>query len=279
MSNNQTTPEDKISTITHLEVGSHEDHAAMCVMEAVAYVAGEPWSDSPACACPVIGAFLRAWNDGLPDDERDALLLPLIPRLIGTRTTPDIERRRAILAADWLVRVHTPAWLRLASLDKHADAIASLPEITDLTQCPSIMPAVKAAREDAHAARDAARSAAWDAAWDAAREAAGDAAGGAALGAARDAAWDAARDAAWDAAWAAAGGAALGAAGGAARDAAWDAAWAAAWDAAGGAALGAARDAAWDAAWAAAGDALNPTRLELQRSALALVERMIATVA
>ena len=49
------------------------------------------------------------------------------------------------------------------------------------------------------------------------------------------------------------------------------AAWAAAWDAA--------RAAAWAAAWAAAGDAawkkIAPTVDELQRSAVALVERMI----
>ena len=47
-------------------------------MEAVAYVAGEPWSDNPACACWTIGNFLREWNDVLPDADRDALLRPLI---------------------------------------------------------------------------------------------------------------------------------------------------------------------------------------------------------
>jgi len=31
----------------------------MCVMEAISYIAGEPRSDEPACACPVISAFLR----------------------------------------------------------------------------------------------------------------------------------------------------------------------------------------------------------------------------
>ncbi|MEZ5421018.1 MAG: hypothetical protein R2708_27265, partial [Vicinamibacterales bacterium] len=80
--------------------GHHGPDDGMCVMEAVAFVAGEPWSDHPACACPVIGAFLRAWNDGLPDDERDRLLRPLIPRLINTRSTRAVEQRRADLALD-----------------------------------------------------------------------------------------------------------------------------------------------------------------------------------
>ena len=77
--------------------------------------------------------------------------------------------------------------------------------------------------------------------------------------------------AAWDAAWDAARDAACNAARNAARDAACNAAWDAARDAA--------RDAAWDAAWDAARDALRPTVVQLQTSALDLVERMIAVTA
>ena len=259
------TIERRLAKVKPLTAGAHSDHKAMCIMEAVAFVAGEPWSDSPECACPVISAFLRSWNDGLPDDERDALLRSLIPRMIGTRGGAVLERRRALMAADWLIRVHTPAWLRLAKMDAHADALASLPEITDMAQCPSLMPVLQAAQRDA----DAASAAAWAAAG-AARAAAW-----AAAGAARAAAWAAASAAAWAAAGAAraAAWAAAGAAWAAAEDAAWAAARDAAW-----VAWAAARDAAW-AAWAAAGDAawdaLNETRLELQKSALALVNRMI----
>jgi len=189
------TIERRLAKVGALKSGAHSDHKAMCIMEAVAFVAGEPWSDSPECACPVISAFLRSWNDSLPDAERNTLLKPLIPRLLNTKSTPEVERRRATMAADWLVRVHTPAWLRLAGLTIHADALASLPEITDFAQCPSLMPALNAAQTDAAAAWDAAwaaagaaaGAAAWAAAWDAARDAAGAAAGdaaGAAAGAA-----------------------------------------------------------------------------------------------
>ena len=144
-----------------LRAGGHDSLASgACVMEAVSWVAGEPWSDHPQCACPVIGAFLRTWNDGLPDDERNDLLRDLIPQLVGTRSTPEVEQRRATMAADWLVRVHTPAWLRLAKLDAQAAALEALPEITDFAQCPSLMPALQAARTDAAAARDAAWAAA-----------------------------------------------------------------------------------------------------------------------
>jgi hypothetical protein len=233
--------ESKLAQITELHHGGHRPNAEgrMCAMEAVAYIAGEPWSDTPQCASPVISAFMSVWNDGLPDAERTTLLLPLIPRLVGTRGDEALEERRSLMAADWLVRVHTPAWLRLAKLDAQAELLERLPEITSMAQVPSIRGPLEAVRQDA--------AAAWAAAWDAA--------GAAAWAAAWDAARAAAQAAAWDAAWDAAG-AAAGAA-----------AWAAAWDAA--------RAAAWAAAWDAAGAALADTKRTLQQSAVALVIRMV----
>ena len=80
-----------------LDSGGHEgwEHGA-CVMEAVAYVAGEPHSDHPACASRVITSFCMSWNDALrSDEERDRLLKPLIPKIVGTRTTAEDEETRA----------------------------------------------------------------------------------------------------------------------------------------------------------------------------------------
>jgi len=242
-----------------LDGGSHSPGSdRMCVMEAVALLAGEGWTDHPACASPVIGAFLRSWNDSLPDDERQQLK-QYIPRLVGSKGTDEQETDRAWLATDWLIRVQAPAWLRLAGMADQADLLAAMQPVNPET-CPSIMPALKAVRSDAAAARDAARAAAWDAAgaaaWDAAWDAAGAAAGAAAGVAARAAAGDAAWDAAGVAAWAAARAAARAAAG----------------DAAGAAAGVAARA----AAWAAAGAALAPTKEALQVEAHKLVDRMLA---
>src|SRR6185312_16006004 len=191
---------DEVTAIALASGGHTGIDDGMCVMEAVAYVAGEPWSDAPSCACPVIGAFMRSWNDSLPNDKRTELLRPMIPSLVGSKSTPAVENRRAIMACDWLVRMYAPAWLRLAGLTAQADALANLPEITDFANTPSIKPAIEAARRDAAAARAAAWDAAGDAARDAARDAAGDAAGDAAWAAAWAAAWDAAGDAARDAA-------------------------------------------------------------------------------
>ena len=167
-----------------LKAGAHMPDSTFCILEAVAFVAGEPWSDHPECACPIIGAFLRSWNDFLPTDaDRDRLLKPLIRDLVGSKSTKKVEQKRALLCADWLIRVNTPTWLRLAGLTVHADALEALPEITAFAQVPSMRGTIKAARTGAYkawatgAARAAARAAAWNAAraaaWNAARAAAG----------------------------------------------------------------------------------------------------------
>ena len=142
-----------------LDANSHDPGSdRMCVMEAVAMLAGEQWSDHPQCASPVIGAFLRSWNDSLPDDDRQQLK-QYIPRLLNSRGTHDQETERSWLATDWLVRVQAPAWLRLAGLTEQADLLASMQPVNPTT-CPTILPALKAVRTDA--------AAAWAAAWDAA---------------------------------------------------------------------------------------------------------------
>ena len=242
---------ERLSQLGPLSAGLHAPDGIGCVMEATAFVAGEPWSDHPLCVCPVLGAFLRTLNDGLPDDAaRDELLRPLIPRLIGTRGSAKLERLRAMMAADWLIRTHTVAWLRLAKLDKAANTLAALPEITDFAQCPSLMPALEAAKNDAFAARDAAkgrlgrrlgRRAARDAAWDAA-------------GRRRQGRQDAARDAAWAPPGSPPG------------TSAWDAAWDAALDAAGTAARAAVRAAVRAAPgvrWSVRGSACSGLRWNL----------------
>jgi hypothetical protein len=257
--------DDRLALLEALQLdrGSHEDweHGA-CVMEAVAYVAGEPWSDHPKCASPIITSFLIGWNDALPDDQRQ-ILKPYIPRLVGTRVTAADDEQRAWILTDWLARECAPAWLRLAGLTAEAESFERLAPILDFDAAQTAQPALDAARTKSAAAWAAAWPAARDAVWPAARDAAWDAAWAAAWAAARDAAGAAARDAAWAAARDAAGAAARDAARAAARDAAradaGDAAWAAAGDAARDAARAAARDAAWaavrDAAWAAAGAA------------------------
>ena len=249
-------------TIT-LTRGAHETRAAgVCLLEAAAWFAGKSHTDQPACVSPVLAAYGRSLNDALPDDSRQ-LLVPFVPLMPGT-AGDGLDEARGYLALDWLIRVHTPAWLDLAGLADEARALRDLSRITDLAAAQAARPVVLTARNKATAARDATKDAARAAAWDAAWAAAGDAAWNAAWAAAGAAAGDAAWDAAGDAAWAAARDAARDAAWAAARDTARDAAGNAAWD-----------DAAWDAAWDAARDVLAPTVTQLQESAIVLFSAMI----
>ena len=156
---------EKLAGITTLASGAHTpDSGAMCAMEAAAYIAGEPWSDHPQCVSPVIASFMRSWNDALADADRTRLLLPLIPHTVGTRTTDADEDTRSWMATDWLVRVQTPAWLRLAGLTDHAQALESCARIVDATTAHDGQPKIAAALA-------AARAAAWAAARAAARAA------------------------------------------------------------------------------------------------------------
>jgi len=264
----------------NLAKGAHNDRDnGLCLLEAVAWLAGEPHSDHPACVSPILGVFGRQFNDALPDDRRQELrrFVPLLPGTAGDGR----DQARGLMAADWLIRIYTPAWMELAGLD--ATALRGLPVMDSWNAVAVAQPVLDDARSRAAAAGAAARAAAWAAAGDAAWAAAWNAARAAAGAAARDAAWAAAGDAARDAAWAAAGDAAGAAAGDAAGDAAWaaagaaagNAAGAAAWNAAGAAARAAAGDAARAAAGDAARDVLAPTVAMLQGSAVELFGRMI----
>ena len=175
-----------------LDSGSHSDaKAGHCLLEVVSMFAGEDFGDEPACVDPVLAAFGRSWNDALPDDERQQLkrYILLLP---GTAGSDALSQRRGWMAADWLIRSHTPAWLDMSpATAEHAARLRALAPITS----EQTLAAAQGALDQARSAAAAARAAAWAAARAAARAAA--------KAAAMDAAMDAAMNAAWAAAWAA----------------------------------------------------------------------------
>ena len=153
-----------------LKYGGHKKFEdGVCAMEIAAYVAGEDHSDQPSCVSKVITSFMVAWNDALPtDEERNRLLKPLIPIILGTRTSEADEMRRSWMALDWFVRTFTPAWLRLAGqtypeLLPFAESLSAASEIVDND-------GLKAVRPITEAADSAADSAAYSAADSAALE-------------------------------------------------------------------------------------------------------------
>ena len=85
-------------TVSHqtvrLSVGKHrspEDGA--CVMELASMLAGEPFSDHPSSVCPVIGSFMRAYNDSVDDEHRQDLYA-YASAIVGSRAGDEVERAR-----------------------------------------------------------------------------------------------------------------------------------------------------------------------------------------
>ena len=161
----------RLARVTTLAGGPNANpDQGLSALEAAAYLAGEPHSNQPACASPSIAAFIRTWGDGLKQAERDGLILPLLPRLVGTHVSAVLERRRIAMVADWLVRTHVPAWFRLAKLNVEADELADRAELTDIADLASLCDHLKRARKRAAVANltlrqtgSAVRAAAWDA--------------------------------------------------------------------------------------------------------------------
>jgi hypothetical protein len=255
-----------------LKPGVHDENneGNLCAMEAVAFIAGESWTYEPACACPVITSIMISWNDSLPTDaDRDRLLKPLIPRLVGTKSDSRVEERRAYLQLDWLMRVHAPRFLELSpSLASYAQAMRDLPEITDSAGATAASELARRASQagadlgdpsrdvEWAAARSIARDATWEAAFDAARAACGDSVAAGTEGIIEAST----RAVVWDAAW----------------HAAAAAAWTGSRNTARAAAEDAGSDAAAAAAWDGAEKVLAPTVDWLQLSAVDLLCRMIA---
>ena len=142
-----------MSSVTHqtikLSKGKHAspDDGA-CVMELASMLAGEPFNDHPASVCPVIGSFLRAYNDSLDDDRRQDLYA-YAAGVVGSRASISVQRDRADRLASWAVEMQRRHWtsrylplgrLRIANLRRQpsthavgAFAVRAIPKHTDET--------------------------------------------------------------------------------------------------------------------------------------------------
>jgi hypothetical protein len=84
-----------------LSKGKHsnpEDGA--CVMELASMLAGEAFTDHPVSVCPVIGSFLRAYNDSI-DDTRRQSLYEYASKVVGSRGAQRTQHARAERLAQW----------------------------------------------------------------------------------------------------------------------------------------------------------------------------------
>ncbi|MGQ7296009.1 hypothetical protein [Quadrisphaera sp. KR29] len=83
-----------------LSAGRHRSpRAGACFMEMASYLAGERWSDHPACTDPLLAAAARCVNDRTSDAAR-ARLGVLVPEVVGlTSDDPHLAPRLVRAAA------------------------------------------------------------------------------------------------------------------------------------------------------------------------------------
>jgi hypothetical protein len=102
-----------------LSRGKHRNpKKGACFMELASFLAGEPWSDHPACTHPLLASLARDVNDHVGDHARGRLA-PLIPEVIGLRS--DDPRVDA-----WIAREAALAALPVASSERQGVAAVGL---------------------------------------------------------------------------------------------------------------------------------------------------------
>jgi hypothetical protein len=83
-----------------LSRGKHRSpRKGACFMELASYLAGERWSDHPACTHPLLASLSRLVNDHTTDAGRQRLV-GLVPSVIGlTSDDPHVDAQLALRAA------------------------------------------------------------------------------------------------------------------------------------------------------------------------------------
>lgn len=151
-----------------LREGGHRTRGdGMCLMEAVAFFAGEKHSDRPDCTSPALAEYARRLNDRLKNDRERARLKVLIPILVGTnQPEAEAERRRVIVLGT--AREIVPLAFEFAKVPgEHTSNLRALKDDASFEEIRRVCREARAAAA-AYAYADAAYADAADAAADAA---------------------------------------------------------------------------------------------------------------
>ena len=105
-----------MSAVSHqtikLSKGRHTSpEVGACVMELASMLAGEPFTDQPVSVCPVIGSFLRAYNDRI-DDRRRQEMYGYAAKVVGSRQPAGVTRARADRLTAWALGMRERRWTR-----------------------------------------------------------------------------------------------------------------------------------------------------------------------
>jgi hypothetical protein len=125
-----------------LSPGKHRNpRRGACFMEFASYLAGEKWSDHPACTHAALAGLARMTNDVVSDATR-ARMVPLIPRAVGlTSDDPQVTIRIVSRAAC--------AALPIASHERQRPLAVGLVACLSLTDDREVRASIRAALDQA----------------------------------------------------------------------------------------------------------------------------------
>lgn len=113
-----------------LSAGHHESpDKGLCVMECVAYIAGEAHTDKPACADYLCSQYAILINDQSIDNRRQTMIKYVL-RLAGSKSDT-VAEQRFLLMINTAVKKFLPYSLNKLNLKGISLGLTSLPEITD----------------------------------------------------------------------------------------------------------------------------------------------------
>jgi hypothetical protein len=111
----------------NLTAGVHlSPEEGLNVIEAAAYFAGEPHSNSPASVCPVLTKYLLSINDSMNDNERSRLKAYVLP-LNGSKNDSYLKRLELLVMCN--IKEVTPLMLRATGINNNIE-LATVLEAT-----------------------------------------------------------------------------------------------------------------------------------------------------
>lgn len=118
------------------------------LVQAAAYVAGRSGSRRPKRVSPAVGAFLRAWVACADARDRRALT-SRVRDIVDTAAAEGVEERRSWMALDWYCRAFASRWLRAAGRPLAAREIEATAPIVGSESAKAVTACLVAVHEDA----------------------------------------------------------------------------------------------------------------------------------
>jgi hypothetical protein len=114
-----------------LSIGKHASpQQGACAMEYISFLAGEEFSDYPACTYPALAFATQVLNDHLPNYRRHEII-KYFPRLMGSNSSDEAHGDRLthwlyVQARRRAANLETPRWPTIQTFSMHIKLIEGI---------------------------------------------------------------------------------------------------------------------------------------------------------